>query len=238
MVISMKNMKAIFMKQIIDTLKNKTVFIQFLMFPIMAVIMEKAIRLEDMPDHFFAKLFAVMFAGMAPLTCMSAIISEEKEKNTLRALMMSNVKAWQYLISIGTYIFLMCMAGTAVFAVLGEYRGKELAIFLMVMISGIILSELIGAVIGIYSRNQMAATSVTMPVMMIFSFVPMLSMFNETIKKFARIIYSQQISDLINGLGASEVPFEVSSENMIVIAANFMIGIILFAVIYKKKGLE
>lgn len=234
----MKNMKAIFMKQIIDTLKNKTVFIQFLMFPIMAVIMEKAVRLEDMPEHFFAKLFAVMFVGMAPLTCMSAIISEEKEKNTLRALMMSNVKAWQYLISIGTYIFLMCMAGTAVFAVLGEYQGKELAIFLMVMISGIILSELIGAVIGIYSRNQMAATSVTMPVMMIFSFVPMLSMFNETIKKFARIIYSQQISDLINGLGTSEVPFEVSSENMMVIAANFMIGIVLFALVFKKKGLE
>ena len=234
----MKNMKAIFMKQIIDTLRNKTVFIQFLMFPIMAVIMEKAVRLEDMPEHFFAKLFAVMFVGMAPLTCMSAIISEEKEKNTLRALMMSNVKAWQYLISIGAYIFLMCMAGTAVFAVLGEYHGRELAIFLMVMISGIILSELIGAVIGVYGRNQMASTSVTMPVMMIFSFVPMLSMFNETIKKFARIIYSQQISDLINGLGASEVPFEISSENMIVIAANFMIGIILFAVIYKKKGLE
>ncbi|MDE6712656.1 MAG: ABC transporter permease, partial [Lachnospiraceae bacterium] len=103
---------------------------------------------------------------------------------------------------------------------------------------GIILSELIGAVIGIYGRNQMATTSVTLPVMMILSFVPMLSMFNETIKKFARIIYSQQISDLINGLGASEVPFEVSSENMIVIATNFMIGIILFAVIYKKKGFE
>ncbi|MDE6530897.1 MAG: ABC transporter permease [Lachnospiraceae bacterium] len=234
----MKNMKAIFMKQIIDTLRNKTVFIQFLMFPVMAVIMEKAVRLEDMPEHFFAKLFAVMFVGMAPLTCMAAIISEEKEKNTLRALMMSNVKAWQYLISIGTYIFLMCMAGTAVFAALGEYQGKELAIFLLSMISGIILSELIGAVIGIYGRNQMAATSVTMPVMMIFSFVPMLSMFNETIKKFARIIYSQQISDLINGLGTSEVPFKISSENMMVIAANFMIGIVLFAVAYKKKGLE
>lgn len=234
----MKNMKAIFMKQVIDTLRNKTVFIQFLMFPIMAVIMEKAIRLEDMPEHFFAKLFAVMFLGMAPLTCMSAIISEEKEKNTLRALMMSNVKPWQYLISIGTYIFLMCMAGTAVFAVLGEYQGKELAIFLLSMISGIILSELIGAVIGIYGRNQMAATSVTMPVMMIFSFVPMLSMFNENIKKFAGIIYSQQISDLINGIGMPEVTSKISSENMIVIAANFVIGIVLFAVVYKKKGFE
>ncbi|MDE7303407.1 MAG: ABC transporter permease [Oscillospiraceae bacterium] len=230
----MKNIKAIFMKQILDTVKNKTVFIQFLMFPVMAIIMETAIKLENMPEHFFVKLFAVMFVGMAPLTCMSAIIAEEKEKNTLRALMMSNVKSWQYIISVGSYIFIMCMVGTAVFAVLGEYNGAELARFILSMISGIILSEIIGAVIGIFSSNQMAATSLTIPIMMVFSFVPMLSMFNESIKKFAAIIYSQQISDLINGIGASEV----SAKSIVVIAVNFIIGLVLFALSYKKKGLE
>ena len=230
----MKNIKAVFMKQLLDTVKNKMVFIQFLMFPIMAIIMENAIKIEDMPEHFFAKLFAVMFVGMAPLSCMSAIISEEKEKNTLRALMMSNVKPWQYLVSIGAYIFIMCMVGTAVFAVLTEYSGAGLARFIFSMISGIILSEMIGAVIGIFCKNQMAATSLTLPIMMVFSFLPMLSMFNESIKKFAGIIYSQQISDLINGIGTSEI----SAKSIIIIAANFVIGLVLFAVAYKKKGLE
>ncbi len=230
----MKNIKAVFIKQIIDTTKNKTVFIQFLMFPIMTVIMENAIKIENMPEYFFVKLFSVMFVGMAPLTCMSAIISEEKEKNTLRALMMSNVKPWQYLLGTGAYIFIMCMAGTAVFAVLGGYTNTELSIFLFSMISGIILSEIIGAVIGIFGRNQMAATSLTIPIMMIFSFVPMLSMFNEGIEKIARIIYSQQISDIINGIGASDL----STESIIVISANFVIALTLFAVVYRKKGLE
>lgn len=230
----MKNIKAVFIKQILDTIKNKTVFIQFLMFPVMAIIMDTAIKPEDMPEHFLVKLLAVMFVGMAPLTCMSAIIAEEKEKNTLRTLMMSNVKPWQYIISVGTYIFIMCMVGTAVFAILGEYKGAALARFILTMITGIILSEIIGAVIGIFSRNQMSATSLTLPIMMIFSFVPMLSMFNESIKKIAGIIYSQQISDLINGIGTSEV----STKSIIVIAVNFMIGIVLFALAYKKKGLE
>ena len=204
------------------------------MLPVLAVIMENAVNLEDMPKHFFVKLFSVMFVGMAPLTCMSAIIAEEKEKNTLRALMMSNVKPWQYIISVGAYIFIMCMFGTAVFAVLGEYKGAELARFILSMISGSTLSEIIGAVIGIFSRNQMAATSLTLPIMMIFSFVPMLSMFNETIKKIAGVIYSQQISDLINGIGTSEV----SAKSIVIIAVNFIIGIVLFALAYKKKGLE
>ncbi|MDE6424965.1 MAG: ABC transporter permease [Ruminococcus sp.] len=230
----MKNIKAVFMKQMLDTVKNKTVFIQFLMFPVMALIMENAVKMEDMPEHFFVKLFAVMFVGMAPLTCMSAIIAEEKEKNTLRVLMMSNVKPWQYIISVGTYIFIMCMVGTAVFAILGEYNGTEFVRFILSMLSGIILSEIIGSVIGIFSRNQMTATSLTIPIMMVLSFVPMLSIFNENIKKFASIIYSQQISDLINRIGNSEV----SANNIIVIAVNFIIGILLFAMAYKKKGLE
>ena len=230
----MKNIKAVFLKQLLDTIKNKTVFIQFLMFPVMAIIMENAVKLENMPERFFAKLFAVMFIGMAPLACMSAIIAEEKEHNTLRALMMSNVKPWQYLVSVGVYIFLMCMFGTAVFALLGGYSGAELAEFILLMIVGIILSEMIGAVIGVFSKNQMAATSLTLPIMMVFSFVPMLSMFNENVKKVAGVIYSQQLSDLINGIGVLDIP----PKSIIVIAANFVIGIVLFAVAYKKKGLE
>lgn len=94
----MKEITAVFLKQINETLKNKTVLIQFLMFPILTLIMENTIRIDGMPEHFFAKLFAVMFVGMAPLTCMASIISEEKEKNTLRVLVMSNVKPFQYLL--------------------------------------------------------------------------------------------------------------------------------------------
>lgn len=230
----MNNIRAVFMKQLLDTLKNKTVFIQFLMFPVMAVIMENAINIEGMPEHFFAKLFAVMFIGMAPLSCMSAIISEEKEKNTLRALMMSSVRPWQYLVSVGAYIFIMCMVGISVFAALAGYRGGELAIFIFCTAFGIILSELTGAAIGIFSKNQMTATSLTLPVMMIFSFSPMLSMFNETVRKIAGITYLQQISNIINGIGTSEI----SAKSIVIIAVNFALGLVLFTAAYRKKGLE
>ena len=93
----MRNVFIILKKQLKDTLKNKTVLIQFLLFPVMTLIMEHAITLNDMPELFFTKLFSTMYIGMAPLTAMAAIISEEKEQNTLRVLMMANVKPWQYL---------------------------------------------------------------------------------------------------------------------------------------------
>lgn len=230
----MKNIVAIFIKQICDTMKNKAVLIQYLMFPAMVLIMENAVKIEDMPPHFFVRMFSVMFVGMAPLVCMASIVSEEKEKNTLRVLLMCDVRPWEYLVGIGEYIFGMCMLGTAVFAAVGEYRGGELGMFLVAMAAGILLSELTGAVIGIYSANQMSATSLMVPVMMVMSFLPMLSMFNAGIDKVARVIYSKQISDLINGIGTSDV----SAENVVVIAVNFAIAVILFVLAYQKRGLE
>ena len=230
----MKNIDAVFLKQLKETFKNKTILIQFLMMPILAVVMENTITLDDMPKHFFVKMFSVMFVGMAPLTCMSAIISEEKENNTLRALMMSNVKPFEYLIGVGLYVWLMCMAGAAVFAVCGGYSGMDFCVFMLIMATGILLSGLTGAVIGIFSRNQMSATSVSVPVTMVFSFLPMLSMFNESIEKIAGVTYSQQMSNLINGLGTTGI----EPESIIVISANFLIAIGLFVISFKKKGLE
>ena len=230
----MRNICAVFLKQINETFKNKTILIQFVLFPAFALIMENAIKLQDMPEHFFVKLFSVMFVGMAPLTCMSSILSEEKEKNTLRALLMSNVKPVQYLLGVGSYLWLMCMAGSVVFALCGQYRGKELVAFLLIMAAGILLSILVGAAIGVFSRNQMTATSITIPVMMVFSFFPMIATFNEKIAKFAKITYSQQISMLINNI--NDVTIEM--ENFVILLANMLVAIVLFLLAFYRKGLE
>ena len=112
----MKNIFTIIKKQIRDTLKNKPVLIQFILFPAMTLIMENAIDLKDMPELFFTKLFSVMYIGMAPLTAAASVISEEKEKNTLRVLMMAGVRPHEYLVGVAVYIWTLCMAGAAVMA--------------------------------------------------------------------------------------------------------------------------
>lgn len=229
----MRNVTAIFLKQIRETFKNKTILVQFLMFPVLTIIMERTIELEGMPDHFFTNLFATMFIGMAPLTSMAAIISEEKEKNTLRVLLMANVKPFEYLIGIGSYIWLICMLGAGVICAAGEYKGETAVIFLTIMGIGIFASLLMGAAIGTWSKNQMMGTSLTVPVMMVFSFLPMLSIFNETIEKIARVTYSQQISQLLSQVEQ----LEIRPEHGIVILSNVLIFLVLFIYAYRKSGL-
>lgn len=226
----MRHIGAILWKQIKDTLKNKTILIQFLMFPVMTVIMENAIEIKDMPKHFFANLFAVMYIGMAPLTSMSAIISEEKEKNTLRVLYMSNVKAAEYFIGNAIYIWSICMLGSLVIGLAGGYKGELLVKFLILMAIGHMISTLMGAAIGAFSKNQMMATSVTIPVMMVFSFLPMLSMFNDTIAKIAKIFYSQQLHLLMSNLS----DFNMEAECVVVMCVNVLLIAVIFALSYRK----
>lgn len=229
----MRKIAAIFKKQLKDTPKNKTVLIQFIMFPALTLIMQNVIEIDGMPANYFVMLFAVMYVGMAPLTSTAAIISEEKEKNTLRMLLMSNVRASEYLLGVGLYVFALCMLGAGVFAGIGGYKGMALVQFLLAMAVGIITSLLMGAAIGTWSRNQMSATSITVPVMMVFSFMPMLAAFNEKIETVARITYSQQVSSLLYAVGNSGV----TVENVVVIAVNMAVVCILFTAAYKKSGL-
>ncbi len=226
----MRNVMAIFRKQLKDTLKNKTVLIQFVMFPVLTLIMDNAISIEGMPENFFVNLFAVMYIGMAPLTGMAAVIAEEKEKNTLRVLMMSNVKPYEYLLGIGSYVWFVCMLGAAVIGSSGGYNLRISVAFMGVMAIGILVSLLAGAAIGTWSRTQMTATSITLPVMMIFSFMPMLSMFNAVIAKIAKFTYTGQISLMLNQINN----VQLNAENFIIIVANIAVTAVLFTIAYKK----
>lgn len=229
-----RHIAAVLWKQMKDTLKNKTILLQFILFPVMTLIMENAIKMEDMPEHYFASLFAVMYLGMAPLTSMAAIISEEKEKNTLRVLLMSNVKSKSYLLGIGIYIWVICMLGACVIGIAGKYSGVALRDFLIIMGIGNIVSILIGAVIGTVSRDQMKATSLSVPVMMVFAFLPMLAMFNEGIEKVAKFTYTQQINMLMSQVGN----MDLGMERITIIGANMLLAMILFAIAYKRSSLE
>lgn len=225
------HIRAILWKQLKDTLKNKSVLIQFVMFPFMTVIMENTIHLQDMPEHFFVNLFGVMYVGMAPLTSAASIISEEKEKKTLRVLRLCDVSAAEFLIGNAIYILSLCMAGSLVIGAAGGYQGMVLLRFLLIMFVGHCCSFLLGAAIGVAGKNQMAVTSANVPVMMILSFLPMLSIFNSTIKKVSKYIFSEQIYLLINDMP----DVRVTTETGIIMACNIILIVALFTAAYRKS---
>ena len=228
----MKNISVIIKKQVKDTFKNKTILIQFVMFPVMSLIMENAVKMEDMPESFFVKLFAVMYIGMAPLVSTASIISEEKETNTLRVLTMANVKPWEYLAGVGVYVWTICMLGAAVMSSL--IPDGERLFFCGVMAAGFVISTVLGACIGIVSGTQMKATSLTMPCMMILSFSPMLSMFNDTIRKISTPVFTWQIKRMLDDPGVGNI----TGRSVLVILVTLILFVCLFIPAYRIKELD
>ena len=145
---------------------------------------------------------------------------------------MATLKRWEYLLGVGAYVWTLCMAGAGIMAT--GLASTDILFYLGVMAAGFVVSIAIGACIGIFSSNQMTATSLFVPVMMVFSFSPMLAMFNDKIEKVARIFYTQQLRVLMN-----QMSFEgIKTESILILVVNAVLAVVLFFVAFRKKGLE
>ena len=124
------------------------------------------------------------------------------------------------------------MAGAGIMAT--GLPASDIPFYLGIMAAGLVISVVIGACIGVFSANQMSATSLFVPVMMVFSFSPMLAMFNDKIEKVARIFYTQQLRVLMN-----QMSFDgIKTESILILIVNAVLAVVLFFVAFRKKGLE
>ena len=172
--------------------------------------------------------------AMAPIVSMSAIISEEKEKGTLRALMMSNVRPAAYLLGVGVYDFLCCLIGTMLMSKSCGLDDGPWWRYLCVIMIGLVISIILGAAVGVLAKDQMAATSLSVPVMCLFTFLPMMAQFNGTIAKVAKFFYTQQLYLALEDINN----VKIGTEGLIIIAANAIVILAFFVLAFRKEGLN
>jgi len=120
--------------------------------------------------------------------------------------------------------------GSLVIGLAGGYLNTGLLRFMLIMLLGHCVSVLLGAAIGVVSKNQMMGTSLTVPVMMILSFLPMLSMFNETIGRVAKYVFSQQLYLMLNNMN----DIYLRLENIVIMGGNIVLVLTAFLWAYKK----
>ena len=230
----MRSIKAIFIKQAKDMIKNPSVLVMFIVFPAVALIMTELIAKsnQDIPNNMFVTMMAAIFAGMGLVTSSCAVIAEDIERKSLRFLIIAGVKPHQYLIGTGGFFLIAGAITSVVFALIGDFTIIETIKFLSVMIAGSATSIVLGALIGMLSKNQQAATALSMPIAVIIGFTPMVASFSETVEKYASILYTQQINVIVNDFSAS------FAQALMVIGINIVVLLMLFIIIYRKKGLK
>lgn len=233
--IVLRNMQAVFMKQILDTSKNMEQLILFIVYPTVAFVMLQAIGGQTESSVFFIATFATMHCVFTPIVCTSNILAEEKEKNTLRMLVLSGVKPLEYICSIGFFVWIAVMVTGSSFFFMGKYDFGQSSVFLLYMTAGCVVSVICGMCIGIYAQNAMAANALAVPIGMVFAFLPMLAFFNKTIEKAAYYTYSYQIAFAFQKIGGQEKSLQ---PQFFITVIYLFVLFVLFSALFQKKKWE
>ena len=246
----MNNFKAIFKKQLKDIKKNPTVLINFIIFPLVAFAMSRLMNFEfddnipeavieqmmaNMPN--MAIMMATVFAGMGLIPAVAGVIAEDIEKKSLRFLNMAGVKPGSYLLGIGCVTFFLSIFTAAAFGFVSDFRGQAFWIFGASILSGVAASIVLGATIGILSKNQQTATALAMPAAMILGFGPMMAQFNETVARLLNVFYTQQLNVVADYLTFGGAETELW-QSFSIMWANVAVLAVLFVIVYAKKGLR
>ena len=251
----MKEVKAVFKKQVKDIKKNTGVLVQFLIFPVVAFVMTVLVARSGiftaaeaaegaiafgMSDTMFVTMFSAIFVGMALIPIASGIVAEDRERKSLRFLVMAGVKPSSYLLGIGGVIFVLSLLPSFAFALMARFQGLEFWLFILAMLSSVVASTLLGLSIGIFTNNQQAAIGLAMPVALILGFGPMIGMFNETVKTVFSIFYTQQLDVLISSFTSiSSYQIETNFFQAFgIIWTNIAVLTVVFVVAFTKKGLK
>lgn len=223
---------AVMSAQLKNIIKSPQLLLLFIIYPLIAYILGRTMPEEAGGQAFFIGFFATMHAVFTPIVTLVTIIAEDKEQNTLRELLIANVKPMEYLTGVGCLIFLCALLSGLAFGIIGGWEGADLMLFMLLMAFGSLCSLFLGGCIGAASKNQSGAMAVAVPVGLVFALLPMLAFFNHSIERGARYLYSQQLSVMLSD------PSTADWQKLTVMGINLLIFAAIFSIVYRKSGLK
>jgi len=232
MTIQWNKISALFRKDLKDALKNTQCLI-ILALPIFMVLLYSNLNFgdESMPSGFVFVFGLLMNLSILPVTAMSMMIAEEKEKFTLRTLMLSNVTAADFLISTALVVLLITQASHWVIDGLTRPELVTLGRFLPANTVTILCMLMFGSLIGILSKNQMSTGMFAAPAMLLFLLPPAFSEISPGMASIARFVPTQAMMEIMEGVGSLGF-------NIAVLLTWMILGAAFFGLAYRKKQFD
>jgi ABC-2 type transport system permease protein len=160
-------------KEMIDHKTNMSIWI----LSMMPILVAQMYRMMDISVHKIDSLLSIhmsMTGAILTTAIMGILITDEKDQNTLRTLMLSGVKSYEILLGKGLMTLLITTGvSLAGFMILQAPYNLLLPFLLVSWLLGIIMI-LIGSIIGLYAKNQTQVGIIGTPITMFFYMVPTL----------------------------------------------------------------
>lgn len=143
---------------------------------------------------------------------ISTIVSEEKEKNILRTLLLSGVNSRNYILSVLFYpVLISLVMTTAIPRILELNIENNYSAYLIISLATSLVMMLINLFIGLISKTQVSAQVISVPVTMISMFIPMLSGISKGFDNVTKYSYMGLFTKSISQLEAFKWQDQVAS---------------------------
>lgn len=174
-----------------------------------------------------------MSTGMASMMTATSAIAEEREKHTLRTLMLANVSSGEILLSRGIVsIVAISVINLLCYLVVGGPM-ESLAMAMVIGTAGSIPFVLIGLLVGLVARDQMTAGVYSVPLILV-AFLPMFAPLNETLAKATPYCPTGGAQELLN-LAADGALFTADALQPLVVTLVWVaVGAAALALLYKR----
>lgn len=223
---------AVMYKECIDVIYNKSLILINIIFPVLGYIFSNI--LKDEFDFIEMSTMLMLFhTTFSPMLTIANIVADDKEKCTLKYLILLGVKPSSYLFGIGIVSFILSFVSSFGFVIINDWNNRQLINFICCNVLEIVASLVIGAVIALLVKNHVAVGIITGPTAMIISMITVLAPINDKIASCARNIYSFEIFHKYNNLAEC-----IHFTDLKVYFINVVCFFIIFLVLYKKRGLS
>lgn len=234
----MRIVKTLIIKDSKNCISNKNILF-ILAMPILFCVLYCYVLGDAMQPQYVLQLCSIFTISMIPTSVLPMMIAEEKEKYTLRSLMLANVKGLEFLGSkLIVCLLLTLMDAVFVFAIAGE-DFRDLPIYLLALFLSSCGLLFLGAVAGLLSKDQASAGTVGSPLMMLVMIPPLFASMNQTIEKVAVILpttsFQTILTSCMEGRGLA------SQDNLVAVLVCMVwiiAGYTIFHVFYQRKGMD
>lgn len=235
MTFSLKRVQAIFLKDWKDLLKNS-----YILFT-MAIPLAFAAwlgRIGSTTDAFHSMPISLALV-IAGCFVQAAMVAEEKEKNTLRGLLLSPANTLEILIgksALTSAVTIVIIIGSIY---LSEFKVNSIPLFALLILLNLIIFISIGTILGLMSRTVMETTIVGMPVMILFGMGSMLRAFinNDTIQKILYYLPSEQFEKAWQSLSKGGGLGSVGSQ-LLILLVWCVATLVITVIIYGKRRFD
>jgi len=235
MTFSWKRVNAIFQKDFKDFSRNIAVSIVIFL-PIILAAIYGRMGLDSIQAHFLNINMTFAMVGTYVQCCL---IAEEKEKNTLRGLMLSPASTLEILGGKSLLSFVLTIVIAFFCAYLSEYRPANITIVAIAIIISSVFFIGLGTLLGLIAKSVMESSVIVLPVIAVFSVGSFVTVWVEKypILQIVEYLPNVQLIDLATkveqGAGFGDI-----ISNLAIIVIWTVVVYILTAVVYKKRMVD